>query len=77
MASAELDPNHFTYTSLSEMVVWFYSCTQIYDALGVTSDLYFLVTLYDVCTIIMQEQMENLAEVLILVHYKVSKKVMT
>ena len=37
----------------------------------------FLVTLYDVCTIIMQEQMENLAEVLILVHYKVSKQVMT
>ena len=77
MPSAKMDPNHFTYTSLSEMVVWFHSSTQIYDALGVTSDLYFLVTLYDVCTIIMQEQMENLAEVLILVHYKVSKKVMT
>lgn len=66
-----MDPNHFTYTSLSEMVVWFI------DAHTSTSDLYFLVTLYDVYTIIMQEQMENLVEVLILVHYKVSEKVVT
>lgn len=41
MASAKMDPNHFTYTSLSEMVVWFHWCTQIYDARGVTFDLYF------------------------------------
>ena len=61
-------------------LIWLYGFIDVHKStmhLELLLTCIFLVTLYDVCTIIMQEQMDNLAEVLILVHYKASKKVMT